>query len=245
MGKTETAKALAEFLFDDEHAMVRVDMSEFMEKHNVSRLIGAPPGYVGYEEGGVLTEAVRRRPYCVILLDEVEKAHPDVFNVFLQILDDGRVTDGQGRTVDFSNSIIIMSSNIGSQIILEEKDKKRMESLVMEAVRRTFRPEFLNRIDEVVLFAHLEQAQLAKIVEIHARKLAAMVQERRISLEFSPRAVEALGRIGYDREFGARPMKRVFQREIQNPLAMRMLEGKFPPGSKVVVDYRGEAFVFE
>jgi ATP-dependent Clp protease ATP-binding subunit ClpB len=245
VGKTETAKALAEFLFDDEHAMVRIDMSEFMEKHNVARLIGAPPGYVGYEEGGVLTEAVRRRPYCVILLDEVEKAHPDVFNVFLQILDDGRVTDGQGRTVDFTNSIIIMTSNLGGQAILEEKDRKRMENLVMDQVRRAFRPEFLNRIDEVVIFSHLEESQLRKIVDLHVRKLATMLRDRRLEVSFTPRAIEALGRLGYDREFGARPMKRVFQREVQNPLAVKLLEGKFPSGSKVQVDYGGDSFVFE
>lgn len=245
VGKTETAKALAEFLFDDDHAMVRIDMSEFMEKHNVARLIGAPPGYVGYEEGGVLTEAVRRRPYSVILLDEVEKAHPDVFNVFLQILDDGRVTDGQGRTVDFTNSIIIMTSNLGSQIILEEKDRAQMEKLVMDQVRRTFRPEFLNRIDEVVIFSHLEESQLRKIVDLHIRKLADLLKERRLETVFTSAAVEALGRLGYDREFGARPMKRVFQREVQNPLAVKLLEGKFPPGSQVQVDYRGDSFIFE
>jgi ATP-dependent Clp protease ATP-binding subunit ClpB len=225
--------------------MVRIDMSEFMEKHNVARLIGAPPGYVGYEEGGVLTEAVRRRPYCVILLDEVEKAHPDVFNVFLQVLDDGRVTDGQGRTVDFSHSIVIMTSNIGSQAILEEKDRKRMESLVMESVRRTFRPEFLNRIDDVVIFSHLGEEQLQRIVGIHVEKLAKMLKERRIDVVFEPRAVEMLGKIGYDREFGARPMKRVFQREIQNPLAMRLLEGKIPPGSELKIDFRDDVFTFE
>jgi ATP-dependent Clp protease ATP-binding subunit ClpB len=235
VGKTETAKALAEFLFDDEHAMVRIDMSEFMEKHSVARLLGAPPGYVGYEEGGALTEAVRRRPYCVLLFDEIEKAHPDVFNVFLQILDDGRATDGQGRTVDFTNTVIIMTSNLGSHLILEEKDPKKLETEIARLLRGHFRPEFLNRIDEVVTFNHLERDQLARIVEAYTKKLNQMLRERGVELHFSPDALTFLTEKGYDRDFGARPMKRVFQREIQNPLSIGLLEGRFPPGSKIEV----------
>ncbi|MGE0616747.1 MAG: ATP-dependent chaperone ClpB [Bacteriovoracia bacterium] len=244
VGKTETAKALAEFLFDDESALVRVDMSEYMEKHAVARLIGSPPGYVGYDEGGALTEAVRRRPYCVILLDEVEKAHPDVFNVFLQILDDGRATDGQGRTVDFTNTVIIMTSNIGSHFILEEKDAKKREQGVLELLRQHFRPEFLNRIDETVIFSQLEPAQLKQIIAQYATKLNAQLKERRLRIELSPAAIERLGELGYDRDYGARPMKRVFQREIQNPLAMQILEGGFSPGSAIRVDTQGDGFAF-
>ncbi len=236
VGKTETAKALASFLFDDEHAMVRLDMSEYMEKHSVSRLIGSPPGYVGYEEGGALTEAVRRRPYAVILLDEIEKAHPDVFNVFLQILDDGRATDGQGRTVDFSNSIIIMTSNLGSQVILGEKDTVKRDKLVMDLVRLHFKPEFLNRIDELVIFSHLERSELTKIIAIYLGKLNHQLKERGLELEFSPAATELICERGYDRDYGARPMKRVFQREIQNPLAIEILSGKYAPGMKILVD---------
>ncbi len=245
VGKTETAKALAEFLFDDENAMVRIDMSEYMEKHSVSRLLGAPPGYVGYEEGGSLTEAVRRRPYSVILFDEIEKAHPDVFNVFLQILDDGRATDGQGRTVDFTNAVIIMTSNLGSHLILEEKDASKRETGILALLRSHFRPEFLNRIDEVVIFDHLEKSQIAKIIEGHARKLNQWLKERSVALEFTPEALAALTEKGYDRDFGARPMKRVFQREIQNPLAVGLLEGKFPAGSKIRVGYDGTEFDFK
>ena len=228
VGKTETAKALAEFLFDDEHAMVRVDMSEYMEKHSVARLLGSPPGYVGYEEGGALTEAVRRRPYCVILLDEVEKAHQDVFNVFLQILDDGRATDGQGRTVDFTNTIIIMTSNIGSHLILEEKDALRRDEGIMQLLRKHFRPEFLNRIDETVIFSHLEKKQLRDIVLQYADKLSRMLRDRDLGLVLTPEAVDLLSDRGYDRDYGARPMKRVFQRDIQNPLAMEILSGNLP-----------------
>ncbi len=245
VGKTETAKALAEFLFDDEHAMVRVDMSEFMEKHAVARLIGAPPGYVGYEEGGVLTEAVRRRPYSVILLDEIEKAHPDVFNIFLQILDDGRATDGQGRTVDFTNTIIIMTSNLGSQYILEEKDEKKAEAGVMEIVRGHFRPEFLNRIDEIVSFHHLDVDQLRSIVGQYVAKLNRMLKEKSLGLRFSDAALTWLTEKGYDRDFGARPMKRVFQREVQDPLAMRILEGRFPPHSEIFVDHSDAGLDFK
>jgi ATP-dependent Clp protease ATP-binding subunit ClpB len=244
VGKTETAKALAAFLFDDERAMVRIDMSEYMEKHSVARLIGSPPGYVGYDEGGALTEAVRRRPYSVILLDEVEKAHPDVFNVFLQILDDGRATDGQGRTVDFSNTIIILTSNLGSHYILEEHDLKKRDAGVMDLVRKHFRPEFLNRIDEIVIFNHLEKDQLAGIVHQYVVKLNQALAERGLKLDLSEGAVGVLVERGYDRDYGARPMKRVFQQEIQNPLAVEILSGKFPPGSTVRVDYRGDAFQF-
>jgi ATP-dependent Clp protease ATP-binding subunit ClpB len=240
VGKTETAKALAEFLFDDEHALVRIDMSEFMEKHAVARLIGAPPGYVGYEEGGVLTEAVRRRPYAVILLDEIEKAHPDVFNIFLQILDDGRATDGQGRTVDFSNTIIIMTSNLGSHHILDEKDPGKQEAGVMNLVRAHFRPEFLNRVDEIVIFSHLEKVQLREIVLHSVKKLGAMLAERKVSIGFSDEAVDWLCERGYDRDYGARPLKRVFQREVQNRLAVEILEGKYAPGAQVQVDVNPE-----
>ena len=245
VGKTETAKALAEFLFDDEHAMVRLDMSEYMEKHSVSRLIGSPPGYVGYEEGGALTEALRRRPYAVILLDEIEKAHPDVFNVFLQILDDGRATDGQGRTVDFTNSLIIMTSNLGSQLILEESDPVLREEGVMEMVRRHFKPEFLNRIDEIVTFSHLEKNQLMKIIEQYAGKLNQMLSERGLQIELSRAAIEQLCEKGYDRNYGARPMKRVFQREIQNPLAVEILTGKYSTGNKIHVDVEEGLFKFQ
>jgi ATP-dependent Clp protease ATP-binding subunit ClpB len=244
VGKTETAKALASFLFDDERAMVRIDMSEYMEKHSVARLIGSPPGYVGYEEGGALTEAVRRRPYSVILLDEVEKAHPDVFNVFLQILDDGRATDGQGRTVDFSNTIIILTSNLGSHFILEEQDPKKREAGVLDLVRKHFRPEFLNRIDELVIFNHLEKDQLVGIVRQYLVKLNQSLAERSLKLELTEGAVGVLVERGYDRDYGARPMKRVFQQEIQNPLAVEILSGKFSPGSVVKVDFKGDAFQF-
>jgi len=226
VGKTETAKALAEFLFDDEHAMVRIDMSEYMEKHSVSRLLGSPPGYVGYEEGGSLTEAVRRRPYCVILLDEVEKAHPDVFNVFLQILDDGRATDGQGRTVDFTNTIIIMTSNLGSTLLLGEQDPELREEKLLAELRRSFRPEFLNRIDEIVTFHQLSPAELRQILGQYVDRLNQMLEERKMRVEFSEAAIEYLAEKGYDRDFGARPMKRVFQREVQDPLSMAILAGQ-------------------
>jgi ATP-dependent Clp protease ATP-binding subunit ClpB len=245
VGKTETAKALAEFLFDSETAMVRIDMSEYMEKHSVARLIGSPPGYVGYEEGGALTEAVRRRPYSVILLDEIEKAHPDVFNIFLQILDDGRATDGQGRTVNFTNTIIIMTSNLGSHLILEERDATRREQAVMELVRKHFRPEFVNRIDEMVIFSHLEQKQLRGIVNNYAAKLNQALKERGLSLSLTDSAIELLCERGYDRDYGARPMKRVFQRDIQNPLAMEILSGKYPPGSAILVDVSDAQFRFQ
>jgi len=236
VGKTETARALAQFLFDDEHAMVRIDMSEYGEKHTVSRLIGAPPGYVGYEEGGALTEAVRRRPYSVVLFDEIEKAHPDVFNVFLQILDDGRLTDGQGRTVDFRNTVLIMTSNIGSHHIVEVTDEKEMERRVTDALRAHFKPEFLNRVDDVVIYHQLGRDQIGRIVEIQIDRVARLLAERRIELEVSDAARKLLADRGYDPQYGARPLKRVVQRMIQDPLSLRLLEGEFPEGSKVRAD---------
>ncbi len=244
VGKTETAKALAEFLFDDEQAMVRLDMSEYMEKHSVARMIGSPPGYVGYEEGGALTEAIRRRPYAVILLDEIEKAHPDVFNIFLQILDDGRATDGQGRTIDFTNTIIIMTSNIGSAYILEEKNVELRDQGVMALVRQHFRPEFLNRIDEIVIFSHLEPGQLFKIIEQYVDKLNKALKERGLKLELSSAALKLLAERGYDRDYGARPMKRIFQRDIQNPLAIEILSGKYLNGNVISVDISNGEFQF-
>ncbi len=238
VGKTELARALAEFLFDDEQAMVRIDMSEFMEKHSVARLIGAPPGYVGYEEGGFLTEAVRRRPYSIVLLDEIEKAHAEVFNILLQILDDGRLTDGHGRTVDFKNTVIIMTSNIGSQWIVDlgEKDYEEMRRRVMDAVRAHFKPEFLNRIDELVIFHGLGIKEIKAIVEIQVRKLQERLLERRIQLKMTEKAKEWLAKEGFDPAYGARPLKRVIQREIQDRLAMKILEGKFKEGDTVTAD---------
>ncbi|MFZ4404735.1 MAG: AAA family ATPase, partial [Pseudobdellovibrionaceae bacterium] len=226
VGKTETAKALADFLFDDEQAMVRIDMSEYMEKHSVSRLIGAPPGYVGYDEGGQLTEVVRRKPYCVILLDEIEKAHPDVFNVLLQVLDDGRLTDGQGRTVDFKNVVLIMTSNIGSQMILDPNmaDPEK-EKAVNLALRQYFRPEFLNRIDEVVIYKSLGESQIAGIVKVQLQIVAERLKQKKIQLEVSDEAVEYLAKKGFDSVYGARPLKRVIQNELLNPLAKLMISG--------------------
>jgi ATP-dependent Clp protease ATP-binding subunit ClpB len=236
VGKTETARALAEFLFDDEHAMVRIDMSEYMEKHAVARLIGAPPGYVGFEEGGQLTEAVRRRPYSVILFDEIEKAHPDVFNILLQILDDGRLTDSQGRTVDFRNTVIIMTSNVGSQIILDRgtADWSEVESKVLGALRQHFRPEFLNRVDDIIVFRPLSLAQLEQIVELQLTRLRQLLAEKKIMLELTPEAKRALTTEGYDPNFGARPLKRAIQRMIQNPLSMALLGGKFHEGDTIL-----------
>jgi ATP-dependent Clp protease ATP-binding subunit ClpB len=248
VGKTETARALAEFLFDDEQAMVRIDMSEFMEKHAVSRLVGAPPGYVGYDQGGYLTEAVRRRPYSVVLFDEIEKAHPDVFNIFLQILDDGRLTDGQGRTVDFRNTVLIMTSNIGSQHIVDlgVEDEEEMRSRVMDALRGHFKPEFLNRVDDVVIYHALRADQIGHILDIQLEQLEARLAERRLTLELSEAARNLLARRGYDPQYGARPLKRLIQREVQDPLAMRILEGGFPEGTKVRGDLApdGEKIVF-
>ena len=239
VGKTELTKALASFLFDDDRAMVRIDMSEFMEKHAVARLIGAPPGYVGYEEGGVLTEAVRRRPYQVVLFDEVEKAHPDVFNVLLQVLDDGRLTDGQGRVVDFSNTLIILTSNLGSQYLagLEEgQDVEAVEPQVMDVVRGHFRPEFLNRLDEIILFHRLGQADMAPIVELQVARVQGLLKDRKITLALSDAAKRWLGRVGYDPVYGARPLKRAVQRYLQDPLAEKLLAGEVPDGSSVKVD---------
>lgn len=238
VGKTETARALAEFLFDDDQAIVRIDMSEYQEKHTVARLIGAPPGYVGYEEGGQLTEAVRRRPYSIILFDEIEKAHPEVFNVLLQVLDDGRLTDGQGRTVDFRNTVIIMTSNLGSQWIQQygATDYGRMRSMVTETLKESFKPEFLNRVDEVVIYHALPLEQIKKIVDIQIRSLQHRLAERRIVLEVSDKAREYLAHEGYDPAYGARPLKRTIQRRIQDPLALMLLEGKFVEGDAVQVD---------
>ncbi|PVE59093.1 ATP-dependent chaperone ClpB [Arthrobacter sp. TPD3018] len=239
VGKTELTKALAEFLFDDPAAMVRIDMSEFMEKHAVARLIGAPPGYVGYEEGGVLTEAVRRRPYQVVLFDEVEKAHGDVFNVLLQVLDDGRLTDGQGRTVDFSNTIIILTSNLGSQYLANLEDGQSVDSVepqVMEIVRAHFRPEFLNRLDEIILFHRLGQSHMGPIVDIQVARVAKLLADRKITLELTDAAREWLGRVGYDPVYGARPLRRAVQRHLQDPLAEAILRGEVKDGSTVKVD---------
>ena len=239
VGKTELARALAGFLFDDDQAMVRIDMSEFMEKHSVSRLIGAPPGYVGYDEGGVLTEAVRRRPYQVVLFDEVEKAHGDVFNILLQVLDDGRLTDGQGRTVDFTNTLIILTSNLGSQYLTqlgEDEPVSDAEPQVMEVVRAHFRPEFLNRLDEIILFHRLGAAHMAPIVDIQVARLQKLLADRKITLDLSEAARAWLGRVGYDPVYGARPLKRAVQRYLQDPLAEKILEGEIPDGSTVKVD---------
>lgn len=247
VGKTELAKALAEFLFDSEQSMVRVDMSEYMEKHAVSRLIGAPPGYVGYEEGGYLTEAIRRRPYSVILFDEIEKAHHDVFNILLQILEDGRLTDGQGRTVDFRNTLIIMTSNIGSQIIQEYggHDDSAMEDAVNEILKRSFRPEFLNRVDETIIFRNLDEEQIAMIVDIQLSRLARRLEERRITLMLTDKAKSFLAEKGFDPVYGARPLKRAIQRYIENPLSMEMIKGSFPDGSVIRVDSEGTGIVFD
>ncbi|MFV1996363.1 MAG: AAA family ATPase, partial [Verrucomicrobiales bacterium] len=236
VGKTELSKALAEFLFDDEHAIVRIDMSEYMEKHAVARLIGAPPGYVGFEEGGQLTEAVRRRPYSVVLFDEIEKAHPEVFNVLLQVLDDGRITDGQGRTVDFKNTVLIMTSNIGSEYITGESDAESRERLVTEALRAHFRPEFLNRIDETIIFDRLSEADLAPIVHIQLERVRQRLARKGVIVEISPAAEEQLAREGYDPAYGARPLKRVIQRRLLDPLSLDILEGKFLEGDAIRID---------
>ena len=248
VGKTELTKALAGFLFDDEAAMVRIDMSEFMEKHSVARLIGAPPGYVGYEEGGVLTEAVRRRPYQVVLFDEVEKAHGDVFNVLLQVLDDGRLTDGQGRTVDFTNTLIILTSNLGSQYIAglaEGEDVEKVEPQVMEVVRGHFRPEFLNRLDEIILFHRLGQEHMGPIVDIQVSRVAKLLADRKVTLELTDAARAWLGRVGYDPVYGARPLKRAVQKYLQDPLAEKILRGEVPDGSTVHVDEGDGGLVFK
>jgi ATP-dependent Clp protease ATP-binding subunit ClpB len=248
VGKTELCKALAEYLFDTEEAMVRIDMSEFMEKHSVSRLIGAPPGYVGYEEGGYLTEAIRRRPYAVVLLDEIEKAHPDVFNVLLQVLDDGRLTDGQGRTVDFRNTVIIMTSNLGSQAIQEmasEGNYARMKSAVMETVQQHFRPEFINRVDDIVVFHPLATEQIRAIVEIQVNYLRRRLLDRNMELELDDKARDLIGESGFDPVYGARPLKRAIQQQIENPLAQRILRNEFLPGDRIRVSVRGSELVFD
>ncbi|MBU2521868.1 MAG: ATP-dependent chaperone ClpB [Proteobacteria bacterium] len=247
VGKTELAKALSEFIFDSEQAMVRIDMSEYMEKHSVARLIGAPPGYVGYEEGGYLTEAIRRRPYSVILFDEIEKAHPEVFNVLLQILDDGRMTDGHGRTVDFKNTIVIMTSNVGSQWIQElgTNDREGMEKMVTEALINSFKPEFLNRIDEIIIFHNLTHEQLGEIVKIQIKKLRKRLEERNIELEFSDSAVKLLAEKGYDPVYGARPLKRAIQKYIENPLAVEILKGKFSESTRIKADVEDGSIIFK
>jgi ATP-dependent Clp protease ATP-binding subunit ClpB len=247
VGKTELTKALAEFLFDTEEAMVRIDMSEFMEKHSVARLIGAPPGYVGYEEGGYLTEAVRRKPYSVILMDEVEKAHPDVFNVLLQVLDDGRLTDGQGRTVDFRNTVIVMTSNLGSQLIQEltgEENYERMKSAVMEVVGSHFRPEFINRIDEAVVFHPLGREQIRSITTIQIEYLRKRLAERDLGLKLTEAALDKLGEAGFDPVYGARPLKRAIQQQLENPLAQQILAGQFHPGQVIEVDADDTGLLF-
>jgi ATP-dependent Clp protease ATP-binding subunit ClpB len=232
-------KALAEFLFDDERNMVRIDMSEFMEQHSVARLIGAPPGYVGYEEGGRLTEAVRRQPYSVVLFDEIEKAHRDVFNVLLQLLDDGRLTDGQGRTVDFTNTIVILTSNLGSQYLAqlgEDEAVEKVEPQVMEVVRAHFRPEFLNRLDEIILFHRLSAGHMGPIVDIQVARLGRLLEDRKIRLDLTDAARAWLGRVGYDPVYGARPLKRAVQKYLQDPLADKILSGEIPDGSVIRVD---------
>jgi len=236
VGKTELAKALAEFLFDDEGAMIRLDMSEYMERHTVSRLIGAPPGYVGYEEGGQLTEPVRRQPYTVVLFDEIEKAHPDVFNVLLQILDDGRLTDGQGRTVDFRNTVIIMTSNVGSRWIEELSRQEDIRQKVREALRAQFRPEFLNRIDEIIIFNRLTQEDIKKIVDIQISQVEKRLADKHMRIILTSKAKQFLADKGYDPLYGARPLKRVIQREVLDPLALQILEGKFKEGDWIKVD---------
>jgi ATP-dependent Clp protease ATP-binding subunit ClpB len=241
VGKTETARALAEFLFDDEHALVRLDMSEYMEKHAVARMIGAPPGYVGYEEGGQLTEAVRRRPYSVVLFDEIEKAHPDVFNVLLQIMDDGRLTDGKGRTVDFKNVVIIMTSNLGAAFLTQAALSSpeafaEAQKQVLATLQQSFKPEFLNRVDDVVVFNPLGKEQLTRIVELRLEDLRRLLADRKISLELTDAARETLFAEGYDVQYGARPMKRAIQRMVQDQLALKILDGEVLHGDHVVVD---------
>src|SRR5712691_11784783 len=253
VGKTETARALTEFLFDDEHAMIRIDMSEYMEKHTVARLIGAPPGYVGFEEGGQLSEAVLRRPYSVVLFDEIEKAHHDVFNVLLQVLDDGRLTDGQGRTVDFKNTLLTMTSNIGSPIIqeyfnagnLSAKDRAQMEERVKMELRGHFRPEFLNRVDDIIIFHSLDEKQLAAIVDIQLRRLEKRLSQQQLTLELDAAAKRFLAKEGYDPQFGARPLKRAIQEHLLDPLAMKVLAGEFKPGDHIKASAHDGELVFQ
>jgi ATP-dependent Clp protease ATP-binding subunit ClpB len=246
VGKTELARALAEFLFDDEQALIRLDMSEYQEKHTVSRMVGAPPGYVGYDEGGQLTEAVRRRPYAVVLFDEIEKAHPDVFNVLLQILEDGRLTDGQGRTVDFRNTVLIMTSNLGSDVIqqLADRDFDEVKHEVELVLHQHFRPEFINRVDEIIVFKQLTREQLTRIVDIQLQRLQQRLLERSIRLQLTDAAKQLLGERGWDPVYGARPLKRAIQRLVQDPLAIKILEGGFTEGDTVEVDARDGELVF-
>jgi ATP-dependent Clp protease ATP-binding subunit ClpB len=247
VGKTELTKALAEFLFDDETALIRMDMSEYMEKHSVARLIGAPPGYVGYDEGGALTEAVRRRPYQVVLFDEIEKAHPDVFNVLLQVLDDGRLTDGQGRTVDFRNTLIVMTSNLGAEFLVsqpEGQDSEAVRDQVMAVVRASFRPEFLNRVDEIILFHRLQRDQMVSIVDIQMRRLAKLLEDRKMVVELEPSARQWLADKGWDPAYGARPLKRAIQKAVQDPLAEMILAGKLKDGDRVVISAGPQGLVF-
>jgi ATP-dependent Clp protease ATP-binding subunit ClpB len=245
VGKTELCKALAEFLFDTEESMVRIDMSEFMEKHSVARLIGAPPGYVGYEEGGYLTEAVRRKPYSVVLMDEVEKAHPDVFNVLLQVLEDGRLTDSHGRTVDFRNTVLVMTSNLGSVQIQElVGDREAQRAAVMDAVGQHFRPEFINRIDEVVVFEPLAREQIAGIAEIQLQRLRKRLAERDLQLQLSPEVMDKLVSVGYDPVYGARPLKRALQQWVENPLAQLILQGRFAPEAMISGTLQGDEIAF-
>jgi ATP-dependent Clp protease ATP-binding subunit ClpB len=247
VGKTELTKALAEFLFDDESALLRIDMSEYMEKHAVARLIGAPPGYVGYEEGGALTEAVRRRPYQVVLFDEIEKAHPDVFNVLLQVLDDGRLTDGQGHTVDFRNTLIVMTSNLGSQFLVEQPDGEDTDAVkdqVMAVVRASFRPEFLNRVDEIILFHRLKRNEMSKIVDIQLARLGKLLEDRKITIVLEPSAREWLADKGWDPAYGARPLKRVIQKSVQDPLAEQILAGQVKDGDRVVISAGKQGLTF-
>ncbi len=248
VGKTELARSLANFLFDDEQAMIRIDMSEFMEKHSVARLIGAPPGYVGYEEGGYLTEAVRRRPYSVILFDEIEKAHPDVFNVLLQVLDDGRMTDGKGRTVDFKNSILIMTSNLGSQLIMkmteENADTSTMRKQIDDLLHSHFKPEFLNRIDETVIFNSLSKEDMLVIVDIQLKKLINRLKDKKINLHVRESAEHFLVESGYNRSFGARPLKRAIQRSLEDPLAMKLLNNDFTEGDHIIVEGSSSGLTF-
>jgi ATP-dependent Clp protease ATP-binding subunit ClpB len=246
VGKTELCKALAEFMFDTEEAMVRIDMSEFMEKHSVARLIGAPPGYVGYEEGGYLTEAVRRRPYAVILMDEIEKAHPDVFNILLQVLDDGRLTDGHGRTVDFRNSVVVMTSNLGSSRIQElaTEGYEAMKAAVMDVVGQHFRPEFINRVDEMVVFHPLDREQIKLIAGIQLNHLRKRMEASDLGMEVSEEALDLLAEAGFDPVYGARPLKRAIQNEIENPLAQKILSGDLTPGKTIRIDVKEGRFVF-
>jgi len=246
VGKTELAKALAEYLFDTGKAIIRIDMSEFMEKHSVARLIGAPPGYVGYEQGGYLTEAVRRKPYSIILLDEIEKAHRDVFNVLLQILDDGRMTDGKGRTVDFKNTVIIMTSNIASQLISEMGDKTEDDVKIQlkEHLKQYFRPEFLNRLDDIIIFHRLTKEQIKKIIMLQLELLKMRLNSRNIKIDFSESVVSELAELGFDPQFGARPLKRVIQKEIENKLAVQILEGNISSDKKIKIDFNGTEFIF-